>query len=102
MRMKIELKQMTKPGLAKELFLMLIACFAIFQAVKSVYTSVDRQVFLLRQTQSLKDSEKQALEINKDLANGLNSYHSAQGIERLARERLNLVGKDEIMVRIGK
>jgi hypothetical protein len=93
---------MTKPRLLKELFLMTITCFAIFQAVKSIYGSVDRQLFLLGQVQMLKDTEKQALEMNKDLCDGLNSYHSASGIERLARERLNLVGKDEIMIRIGK
>jgi len=93
---------MTKPRLLKELFLIAITCFAIFQAVKSIYGSLDRQVFLLGQAQALKETEKQALEINKDLCDGLNSYHSPAGIERLARERLNLVGKDEIMIRIGK
>ncbi len=74
----------------------------MFQAIKSIYSSVERQVFLIGRCQALKETEKQALEVNKDLCDGLNSYHSPAGIERLARERLNLVGKDEIMIRIGK
>ncbi len=95
-------ENMTTRRRLKEFFLIAITCFAIFQAIKSIYGSVDRQVFLLGQAQALKTTEKQALEINRDLCEGLNSYQTPAGIERLARERLNLVGKDEIMVRIGK
>ncbi len=93
---------MTKQRLIKELFIMAIICFASFHALKSIYGSIERQIFLYEQTQSLKIAQKQAFEANKDLAGGLSNYRSASGLERLARERLNLVGKDEIMVRIGK
>ena len=93
---------MPKRRRVKEFFLIAITCFAIFQAIKSIYSSMNRQIFLLGQSQALKENEKQALEVNKDLCDGLNSYHSPAGIERLARERLNLVSKDEIMIRIGK
>ena len=93
---------MIRARLFKEFFLIAITCFAMFQTIKSIYTSLNRQVFLLSQCQALKETEKQALEINKDLCDGLNSYHSPAGIEKLARERLNLVSKDEIMIRIGK
>jgi cell division protein FtsB len=92
----------TKHRLVKELFIMAIICFASYHALKSIYGSVERQIFLYDQIQSLKTAQKQALEANKDLANGLSNYKSEAGLERLARERLNLVGKDEIMVRIGK
>jgi len=81
---------------------MAIICFAAFHALKSIYGSVQRQIFLYGQIQALKSGQKQAIEINKDLHDGLTSYRSPAGLERLARERLNLVGKDEIMVRIGK
>lgn len=93
---------MTKQRLIKEIFIMAIICFASFHAVKSIYGSIERQIFLYNQIQALKTAQKQALEANKDLSGGLNSYKSPAGLERLARERLNLVGKDEIMVRIGK
>ena len=93
---------MTKSRLFREFFVMAITCFAIFQAIKSIYGSLERQIFLYGQTQALKSAQKQALEMNKDLRSGLTSYQSLTGVEKLARERLNLVGKDEIMVRIGK
>ncbi len=93
---------MTKQRLVKELFIMAIICFASYHALKSIYGSVERQMFLYEQTQALKITQKQALEANRDLADGLNNYSSDAGLERLARERLNLVGKDEIMIRIGK
>jgi cell division protein FtsB len=93
---------MSKQRLIKELFIMAIICFASFHALKSIYGSVERQISLYEQIQSLKTAQKQATEANKDLAGGLNNYRSPAGLERLARERLNLVGKDEIMVRIGK
>jgi cell division protein FtsB len=93
---------MTKQRFIKELFVMAIICFATFHALKSIYGSVQRQIFLQRQIQSLKTGRKQAVEINKDLQGGLNSYNSKEGLERLARERLNLAGKDEVLIRIGK
>jgi len=93
---------MTKQRLFKELFVMAIISFASFHALKSIYGSIERQLFLYNQIQALKTAQKQATEANRDLSEGLTNYKSAAGLERLARERLNLVGKDEIMVRIGK
>ena len=81
---------------------MAIICFATFHALKSIYSSVQRQIFLHQQIQALKNGQKQAIEINKDLQGGLTNYKSSAGLERLARERLNLAGKDEVLVRIGK
>ena len=81
---------------------MAIICFACYHAVKSIWGSVERQVSIYDQIQALKLAQKQAQEANKDLADGLSNYKSDSGLERLARERLNLVGKDELMVRIGK
>ncbi len=81
---------------------MAIICFATFHALKSIYGSVQREIFLNGQIQALKNGQKQATEINKDLQGGLTSYSSPAGLERLARERLNLAGKDEILIRIGK
>ncbi len=81
---------------------MLITSIAIYQAGRSIVGSCQRQVYLHQQANALKDGRRQAEEINKELRDGLSSYRSSTGIERLARERLNLAGPDEIVIRIGK
>jgi cell division protein FtsB len=81
---------------------MLITILAIYHAGRSIVHSVERQAFLHNQTVALQAGQAQAQEVNKELREGLTSYRSSSGIERLARERLNLAGPDEIVVRIGK
>ena len=82
--------------------IMCITMVAIFQAGRSIVGSVQRQCYLNKQANVLKDGQKQAEEINKELRDGLTSYRSSTGIERLARERLNLAGPDVVVIRIGK
>jgi cell division protein FtsB len=86
----------------RELAIMLITCLAIYHACKSIYSSVDHQLYLHKQTLALKTGQAQAQDVNKELREGLSNYRSSSGIERLARERLNLSGSDEIIVRISK
>ena len=86
----------------RHLVVMGITGVALFQAGRAIYSSVQRQVFLHKQALVLKEGQKQAEEINKELLDGLKSYRSSSGIERLARERLNLAGPDEVVLRIGK
>jgi cell division protein FtsB len=93
---------MTKKRLLKELFVMSITLLALYHAGRSIVGSVDRQIFLHKQSVSLQSGQKQAQDINKELRDGLSSYRSSTGIERLARERLNLAGPDEVIVRLGK
>lgn len=93
---------MSKGKFIKEMLIMAIMLLAIGQAVRAIYTSVERQVFLHKQTVALKAGQAQSEAINKELRDGLTSYRSSSGIERLARERLNLSGPNEIIVRIGK
>lgn len=88
--------------LGRQLVIMLITSVAIYQAGRSIVGSCQRQVYLHQQSNALKDGRRQAEEINKELRDGLSSYRSSTGIERLARERLNLAGPDEIVIRIGK
>jgi cell division protein FtsB len=83
----------------------LIACvtlLALYHAGRSIVGSVERQIFLHNQAVSLKSSQVQAQQVNRELREGLTNYRSSSGIERLARERLNLAGTDEVVVRIGK
>jgi cell division protein FtsB len=81
---------------------MVITCLAMYHAGRSIYSSVERQLLLHSQANSLKAGLKQAEEVNQDLRDGLTNYRSSNGLERLARERLNLAGQDEIIVRLGK
>ena len=83
--------------------LVTVAClFAIFQVGRSIKDSLERQIFLHKQTLALKAGQKQAQDVNKELRDGLTSYRSTTGIERLARERLNLAASDEVILRIAK
>ena len=93
---------MTKARLIREVLIMCITVLALYHAGRSIYNSVERQIFLHQQQVALKQSHQQAQEVNKELREGLSSYRSSSGIERLARERLNLAGPDEVIVRIGK
>lgn len=83
--------------------LVTVGClFAIWEVGRSIHGSVERQLFLHNQQLALKAGRTQALEINKELQDGLTSYKSNTGIERLARERLNLAGSDEVILRLAK
>ncbi|CAN5373695.1 hypothetical protein BH10CYA1_BH10CYA1_20350 [soil metagenome] len=93
---------MTKARASREFFILAVTCLALYHAGRSIYGSIDRQVFLHKQSIALKSGQTQSQEINKELREGLSSYRSSTGIERLARERLNLAGPDEIIVRLGK
>ena len=93
---------MTNSRLLRELSVMAITSLALYHAGRSIYSSIERQIFLHSQVEALKKGEKQSCQINKDLRDGLVNYRSSTGIERLARERLNLAGQDEIVVRIAK
>ena len=94
--------QMTKARATREFFILAVTCLALYHAGRSIYGSIDRQLFLHKQAIALKSGQAQSQEINKELREGLSSYRSSKGIERLARERLNLAGADEIIVRLGK
>jgi cell division protein FtsB len=83
----------------------LVACvtlLALYHAGRSIAGSVERQLFLHNQAVALKAGQIQAQQVNKELRDGLTNYRSSSGIERLARERLNLAGTDEVVIRIGK
>jgi cell division protein FtsB len=93
---------MTKTRALREFSIMAVTILALYNAGRAIYDSVERQIFLHNQAVALKSGQTQAAEINKELRDGLSSYRSSTGIERLARERLNLAGPDEVVIRIGK
>lgn len=79
-----------------------ITLLALYHTGRSIAGSIERQIFLHNQAIALKAGQVQAQQVNKELREGLTNYRSSSGIERLARERLNLAGPDEVVVRIGK
>lgn len=93
---------MTKARAAREFLIMAVTLLALYHAGRAVYSSLERQFFLQKQAIALRNGQQQAAGVNKELRDGLSSYRSSTGIERLARERLNLAGPDEVVVRIGK
>lgn len=93
---------MTKGRWFRELSIMAITSLALYHAGRSIYSSIERQMFLHSQIQALKVGQKQSQDVNKDLRDGLANYRSSKGIERLARERLNLSGQNEIIIRTAK
>lgn len=93
---------MTRRKALGEFGIMVVTLLAIFHAGKSIVNSVERQLFLHQQAAQLQTGQVQATQINKELRDGLKNYRSSSGIERLARERLNLAGPDEVVVRITK
>lgn len=93
---------MSKTKIFRELAIMAVTVLAIFHACKSIFGSLEHQFYLYQQSNALKTGQAQAQEVNKELRDGLNNYRSSSGIEKLARERLNLAGADEIVVRISK
>lgn len=93
---------MTKERTIREVFIFAVTLLALYHAGRSIYGSIDRQIFLHKQQIALKQGQTQSQEINQELREGLSNYRSSKGIERLARERLNLAGQDEIIVRLGK
>ena len=97
-----EMAQLSKGRAIREFLIMAVTIVAIYQAFRSIVGSVERQFFLHKESIALKAGQSQAEQVNKELREGLANYRSDKGIERLARERLNLAGPDEIVVRIGK
>ena len=93
---------MNKPKAIREVLIMCITLLAMYHAGRSILGSVERQMFLHKQAAALRNGQVQAQQVNKELREGLTNYRSSSGIERLARERLNLAGTDEVVVRIGK
>ncbi len=93
---------MNKTKALREIVIFFVTVMAIYHAGRSIVGSCQRQVYLSKQSTALKSGQLQAQQVNRELREGLTNYRSSSGIERLARERLNLAGADEIVVRIGR
>src|ERR1700709_2378892 len=82
----------TRKKVGREVLIFAVTCLALYNAGRSIYDSVERQIFLSDQSKILHKGQAQAQQINKELRDGLSNYRSSKGIEHLARERLNQAG----------
>ena len=82
----------------KHWVLMLVVLFVIIQCVRSIVSGV-YQLIALQANLPVVEQYYQELETeNKILSQKIKTYSSPEGIEELARNSLNMVGKNETLV----
>jgi len=80
----------------------LVLVILLLQIARGMYLNVIQYVVLKRQLNKLEYINQQAKEKNLELKKQLKDYTSKKGIEALARDNLQMVGKDEILVILKK
>lgn len=94
-----------KKNTGKRIHYMLITLaltILIIQIVRGMYLNAIQYMVLKKQLNKLEYINQQAKEKNLELKKQLKDYTSKKGIEELARDNLQLVGKDEILVVLKK
>lgn len=74
--------------------------FVCVQSVRCSVLSAVKLQGLLHQGAAVETAHQQATQRNGMLQDKISLYSSAMGIEEMARERLDMVGDDEILVRL--
>lgn len=102
---RIETGQFAAPGLSPlqktgYALLFLALMFAGFQAVWCGIASAAKLEALVHQLTAVEAAHNQAQTTQIILKDKISLYGSPEGIEEMARERLGLVGQDEILVRL--
>lgn len=82
------------------LFLTVVLIICLSQAIRGVYLNTSKYIILNQQLDKLGSLNNLAREKNLELRKQLKNYTSSKGIEALARDNLNMVGKDEVLVLI--
>lgn len=80
------------------LFLTVVLVICLFQAFRGAYLNIARFVILNQQFSKLKSLNAAAQDKNINLKRQLKNFSSSKGIEALARDNLNMVGKNEVLV----
>ncbi len=93
---------MNRAKLIRETLTLTIGLFVAFQLGRSILDSIEAQIFLYRKSSALKATQAQLEQVNQELRDGLSNYRSTRGLEALARERLNVAGDGEILIRLSK
>lgn len=80
--------------------ILLAIVFGLFQAVRAIAYDTYKLSILLGQRATLDQYHRETLAENTLLKEKIAIYSSAAGIEELARNNLEMVGPDEVLVRL--
>jgi len=80
------------------LSIVLIVC--LIQGVRGLCLNVAKYVTLEKKLEKLREINISAKVKNRELKSEIKNYTSPKGIESLARDNLNMVGKNEVLVLI--
>lgn len=75
---------------------MLVIC--LFQSIRGACLNVAKYITLNSKFNKLEVLKGMATKKNEELKTQLKNYTTSQGVEALARDTLNMVGKDEVLV----
>lgn len=93
-------KHTSKLHLAFQGFVVLAILFGLVQSFRAIVSSTFQISSLLGNQAAVSDLYSKAALDNQVLKEHIATYSSAQGIEELARNNLEMVGKDEVLVRL--
>jgi cell division protein FtsB len=74
--------------------------FGVFQTSRTLIAGIYKLSVLSGQQAAVESYHAKSLVENKDLSDRIQTYSAPAGIEELARNNLEMVGKDEVLVRI--
>jgi cell division protein FtsB len=84
------------------LLITLVLGIALLQSIRGAYLNIAKYITLKKQMVKLESLNQKVKGKNEELKSQFENYTSSKGIEALARDNLNMVGKDEVLVIIKK
>lgn len=82
------------------LFISVILAICLFETFRGAYLNIKKYITLNYQLNKLETLNSTVKEKNEDLRKQLKNFTSRKGIEAVARDNLNMVGKGEVLVLI--
>lgn len=79
-------------------FLSFVLIICLIQVIRGVYLNIAKFITLNGKLHKLEQLNSQAQQTNIKLKRELKDYTSFKGVEELARNNLNMAGKDEVLV----
>ena len=80
------------------LFVTILLVICLCQIFRGIFLNVAKYITLNEQLNKLEKLNIAASDENNQLREQLKNYTSSKGIEALARDNLNMVGKNEVLV----
>ncbi|MDD3150951.1 MAG: septum formation initiator family protein [Candidatus Gastranaerophilales bacterium] len=79
-------------------FLSFVLIICLIQVARGAYLNIAKYITLHSKYNQLKELNEEAVAKNSELKQELKDYTSYKGVEELARNNLNMAGKDEVLV----